>query len=607
MNGLQGFNEYFEHNDTTVLEAALRKPKPDGQNIRQQVKEILRKKKPKDKKGLLIVFEGIDGAGKSWAAGTPVLMYDGSIKNIEDVQSGDLVMGDDSTSRTVISTHSGSDWMYDVIPKKGMIQRVNSRHAIVFGFACNGFKNVVKKNHGYAEMTAPEFMEQSRCFTRYAQLVRKSVEFPSQPINIDPYILGVWLGDGNSANTGFTTCDPEIVKAITEESDSRNLRVTVHTILGKKASRYTIVGSKAGIRDNSLRNNLKQYGLLNNKHIPLCYKSNSCEVRLQLLAGLIDTDGHVGKRAGCVDFINKNKQLAEDVAYLARSLGLAAYIKPCKKKCQTGAIGNYFRVSLSGDCHLIPTRIQRKIIPRRTINKNPLRVGFRVEPAGIGKYYGFETDGNHLFLLGDFTVVHNSTQVETLSKWLKEEENYDVMKTKWNSSKIMKEAIKDAKDKRILSPMLYSLMHAADMVIRYENEIVPGLMENKIVVADRYIYTSMVRDKARGVDVQIMNEIYKDFREPDILFHCTLPIHLAFSRIIKEKGLSYYGTGMDLNLADNKEENYLKYEDILDKYYKQILPMVSSYHKLNMGRDITTIAEEIKDVVANQTGIGKYR
>lgn len=199
-----------------------------------------------------------------------------------------------------------------------------------------------------------------------------------------------------------------------------------------------------------------------------------------------------------------------------------------------------------------------------------------------------------------------STQVEQLVKWLKEDESYDVLETKWNSSKIMKSSIKKCKEKRMLSPRLYSLLHAADMVIRYEHDIVPALMENKIVVADRYIYTSMVRDKARGIDVQIMNEIYKDFREPDILFHCVLPIHLAFGRMIKEKGLSYYGTGMDLNLADNKEENYLKYEAILDRYYKQILPMVPTYHKLNMNRDITTIAEEVKSVVRRNTGIGKY-
>ena len=93
-----------------------------------------------------------------------------------------------------------------------------------------------------------------------------------------------------------------------------------------------------------------------------------------------------------IDFINKNQQLAEDVVYLARSLGLAAYIKPCKKGCQTGAIGDYFRVSISGHCHEIPTRIKRKIIKRRIINKDPLRVGFNVKPAGIETYYGFETD-----------------------------------------------------------------------------------------------------------------------------------------------------------------------------------------------------------------------
>jgi dTMP kinase len=111
--------------------------------------------------------------------------------------------------------------------------------------------------------------------------------------------------------------------------------------------------------------------------------------------------------------------------------------------------------------------------------------------------------------------------------------------------------------------------------LRYENEILPALNDNKIVVCDRYIYTSMARDKARGINIEIMNEIYKGFREPDILFHCVLPIHTAFSRMIKEKGLTYYGTGMDLNLADNKEDNYVKYGNPLGEYYKQILPMVS--------------------------------
>lgn len=198
-----------------------------------------------------------------------------------------------------------------------------------------------------------------------------------------------------------------------------------------------------------------------------------------------------------------------------------------------------------------------------------------------------------------------STQTELLEEWL-EFENYDVKMTKWNSHDIMHDAIKQAKDERILTPMLYCLMHASDFILRYENEIIPWLDDNKIVIADRWIYTSIVRDRARGVNVEILNEIYKDVKEPDIVFHCVLPIHKAFTRLVKEKDLSYYGTGMDLNLADNKEDNYLKYEHMLDKDYKKILPPLKSYHRLNMDRSIDEIHEEVRDTIKNVTGIGKY-
>ena len=309
MANLDGFFEYFDASDTTLLEAAIRKPKPDHQDIRNQVQEILKKNKPKNKKGLLIVVEGIDGAGKCFVAGTPILMYDGSVKKIENIQIGDIVMGNDNTPRTVTKTHTGVDQMYDIIPRKGMKQRVNSKHTLVFKFACKkNFKNLIQ-NHGYVEMTAPEFLEQSKCFQRYAQLERKAIDYPSQQIDIDPYILGVWLGDGTSSNTGFTTCDHEIAQAITEEAANRNLRVTVRLKKENKALTYTIVGSGTGIRDNTFRNDLKKYQLLNNKHVPECYKINSREVRLQILAGLIDTDGHVcTKAAGYIDFINKIKE-----------------------------------------------------------------------------------------------------------------------------------------------------------------------------------------------------------------------------------------------------------------------------------------------------------
>src|SRR5262252_2385076 len=199
-----------------------------------------------------------------------------------------------------------------------------------------------------------------------------------------------------------------------------------------------------------------------------------------------------------------------------------------------------------------------------------------------------------------------STQVDLLRKWLEKEQNYSVTYTKWNSAKPIKPITSKLKDKRELSPVLYSLMHAADMVHRYENTILPALSANKIIICDRYLYTSIVRDKARGVDVEWLNKVYKDMREPDILFHCAVPIHVAFGRLVKEKGLTYYGTGSDLNLADSREENYIKYENILDKLYRKVLPEVKSYHKLDMRKSIPEIQDDIQDIVKKKTGIGKY-
>jgi len=202
--------------------------------------------------------------------------------------------------------------------------------------------------------------------------------------------------------------------------------------------------------------------------------------------------------------------------------------------------------------------------------------------------------------------VGKSTQFQNTVDWI-EAQNYDLTETKWNSSKLLHDAISDAKEDRILSPMLYCLLHAADMLVRYEQDVLPALEMNRIVVADRWVYTSIVRDKCRGVDVGILDEVYKGFQEPDILFHCVLPIHKAFTRLVKDgERLGHYGIGMDLNLADNKEDNYVKYENMLDKHYKEILPLAKGYHKLDMDRSIDDIFIEVKQIIRDKTGISKY-
>lgn len=87
-----------------------------------------------------------------------------------------------------------------------------------------------------------------------------------------------------------------------------------------------------------------------------------------------------------------------------------------------------------------------------------------------------------------------STQVDMLKDWL-DDEGYDFEHTDWNSSDLLSPATKKFKDKRELTPKLYCLLHAADLIHRYETIIHPALVLNKIVICDRYVYTSIARNK----------------------------------------------------------------------------------------------------------------
>ena len=141
-----------------------------------------------------------------------------------------------------------------------------------------------------------------------------------------------------------------------------------------------------------------------NKHIPHAYKTAPLGDRLALLAGLMDTDAHLTK-TGCFVISQVRKRLADDIAFVARSCGFRV---TQTEDTINGTI--YHRSFISGATSQIPTRLQRKqAAPRRQV-KEINRWGVTVEALGIGDYCGFELEGpDRLFLLGDFTVTHNTT------------------------------------------------------------------------------------------------------------------------------------------------------------------------------------------------------
>jgi hypothetical protein len=155
------------------------------------------------------------------------------------------------------------------------------------------------------------------------------------------------------------------------------------------------------------------------KFIPDIYKLGSRDVRLGVLAGLLDTDGHL-YNGTCFDFISKSERLARDVTFVARSLGLAASCRSCRKQDQHGTGGTYWRVTISGDTDVIPTRVRRKQAEPRRQKKNPLVTGFTLEPLPEDDFFGFGLDGDHLYLTADFTVHHNSGKSVVIAGFIRD-------------------------------------------------------------------------------------------------------------------------------------------------------------------------------------------
>ena len=356
------------------------------------------------------------GAGKCLGRGTPVLMHDGTVRLVEDVRVGELLMGPDGGPRRVLSLATGREELFRVTPTKGDPYVVNRSHILSLRVTGNkGRTECAGRSYSpgeIANVTVSDYLGAPKTFRHCAKGWRTGVPFPSRatPDAVPPYILGLWLGDGTSSGTALTTRDPELAA----EWNWHALRLGVDLREERqegKCPMYHITtrkhGPGRGHRSNPFKAALHELGVLNNKHVPHIYKANSEGVRLEVLAGLMDSDGHRGDH-GCFDYISVSEQLADDVCFLARSLGLAAYKKAAQKGCQTGVVGTYYRVCISGDIERIPCRLTRKQAPKRRQKKNVLNVGIEVESIGEGDYFGFEIDGDRLFLLGDFTVTHNT-------------------------------------------------------------------------------------------------------------------------------------------------------------------------------------------------------
>ena len=345
-----------------------------------------------------------------------LLQYNGKTKKAAHLNVGGILMGPDGTPRTILKRHDGTSEMYKISPVKGKPFIVNGEHKLTL-VRTNQKKNPKYPSHRLCgeiiDVTVEEYLTWNKHKKHLYKLIRTGVDFNYHNHNLkfSPYVLGLMLGDGSFGKIlSYTTMDDVLKSEVENELKKHNIYLSDSKISCGKAICWNFKCKDRKHHVSTFRKNILDslnlnFAIKEDKHIPFVYKTATKSERLEILAGLIDSDGHLNNNT--YDIVSISRKLIEDIVFIARSLGFAAYISKCQKSSQNGAAGTYWRVIISGETSLIPCRLSYKKASPRKQKKSVLRTGFSIENVGKGNYVGFTVDGDNRYLLDDFTITHN--------------------------------------------------------------------------------------------------------------------------------------------------------------------------------------------------------
>ena len=393
---------------------------------------------------------------------TPILMWDGTIKKAENIVIGDYLIDDNGNSVKVRTTCSGYKGMYEIIPEKKnfMSYTVTDNHILTLQVRqhkqsrnhrgkkelmwfdkdeltfkykdfdnegdLDNFKSTISDDT-VIDVTIDKYLSLPQNVQKNLYIFKSDgINWEFKDVCLDPYILGMWLGDGLSNGDGFVTADKELLDEWIEWGKDNDATVK-HYEKYKYGLSSTINKTQAGIgckrtEKAPLRKLLNNYNLVNNKHIPLEYLVNDRKTRLAVLAGLIDTDGNVRAKGHEIRIPQgeKNYRIVYDAEFLARSLGFSCHVN--EGICTYTVNGEkrqrpYKELYITGsNLHEIPT-----VLPRKKLSKfdNPthikrsssfLQSSFVLVKKDVQPYVGWQVEGNGRFLLGDMSVTHNTPE-----------------------------------------------------------------------------------------------------------------------------------------------------------------------------------------------------
>ncbi len=353
-----------------------------------------------------------------------------------DLQEGDLVFGDDGMPARVLSTSEifrGHD-CYDVEFEDG--ERITADAGHIWTVVdkerrrlarreCNRARRADYREDGSYEITTEE-MHQKFAYTRkdgkgieykYRVPMQKPIQYTKKELPINPYVLGVWLGDGCSYNTEVACGDKDIDEMLELLSNTGVEARIKNKGTGKARAIILGDGKRGDNRTGNVKKALLTLGLIKNKHIPRQYLEASIEQRMALLQGLMDTDGTCSK-AGQLKFSQKSEAVTAGFSELLSSLGVKHTIRERHIQCN-GKLCKSNEIAFFADITLPCFRLKRK--RARQKEKLAERMMYK-SVTNITKVDSVPTkcisvdSKNSLYLAGRrMTVTHNTFFIAALS------------------------------------------------------------------------------------------------------------------------------------------------------------------------------------------------
>ena len=361
--------------------------------------------------------------GRAQPVDTPVLTPEG-FRPIGKLRVGDLVVGADGRPTPVLGVYpQGRKKVYRVATQDGASTLACGEH---LWFVTTRYDRRRGKAGRVLETQQMRGKLRHAHYRRFELPVVAAVQMPARDVPIDPYALGLLLGDGcitTATTPSFSTADPELASA---------LEAVLPRIELKRTSEFDYVlrhvdGGRGGvIVSNPVTVALRDLGLAgtrsSTKFVPTSYLFNTAEVRLAVLQGLLDSDGGPVRQAGrtCrVQYTTCSTRLRDDVTYLVRSLGGVVYSRTRTMVGRKPGGTTDRPAHHRHDAFVLDIRLPAGIEPFRLTRKaqaydatgggRPMRFIDSIEPAGQAECVCISVAAaDSLYVTDDFLVTHNT-------------------------------------------------------------------------------------------------------------------------------------------------------------------------------------------------------